>query len=125
VDARPYAEPGERTVTGLFLEVPRRTRAGGQPAATTVAGRTVTTFRRLDLDALRRRYPRPILPLYVQQLPDSGAAAANARTPVRVPLPALDNGPHLSYAVQWFSFAAIGVIGLIVMFVRQRRASRD
>ncbi|HSU16870.1 SURF1 family protein [Longimicrobium sp.] len=121
VDARPYAEPGERTIVGLFMEVPRNTQAGGQPAETTVGGKRVTTYRRLDLDVLRRRSPRPVLPLYVQQLPDSGAAG---RPPVRVPTPPLDNGPHLSYAVQWFSFAAIGIIGLIVVWVRQRRAAR-
>jgi surfeit locus 1 family protein len=38
-----------------------------------------------------------------------------------VPLPPLGNGPHLSYAVQWFSFAAIGLIGLVVVFLRRRR----
>jgi surfeit locus 1 family protein len=120
VDTRPYAEPGTRTVVGLLMEVPRNTRAGGQPAETRVAGKRVTTWRRLDLDVLRRGSPRPILPLYLQQLPDSGAAAT-ARPPVRVPPAELDNGPHLSYAVQWFSFAAIGIIGLVIVFVRNRR----
>src|SRR3954452_4454108 len=121
VDARPYAEPGPRTVTGLLMEVPRNTQAGGQPAETTAGGARVTTYRRLDLDVLRRKSPRPILPLYLQQLPDSAADAGEP--PVRGPIPALDNGPHLSYAVQWFSFAIIGVIGLIVVFLRQRRTS--
>jgi surfeit locus 1 family protein len=119
VDARPYAEPGRRTVTGLLMEVPRNTQAGGQPAMTTVGGARVTTYRRLDLDVLRRGSPRPVLPLYLQQLPEPAADAG--KPPVRVPIPPLDNGPHLSYAVQWFSFAAIGVIGLIVVFLRQRR----
>jgi cytochrome oxidase assembly protein ShyY1 len=27
------------------------------------------------------------------------------------PLPALDDGPHLTYALQWFSFAVIAVVG--------------
>jgi surfeit locus 1 family protein len=31
--------------------------------------------------------------------------------PRRWPPPALDDGPHLSYAVQWFSFALIIVVG--------------
>ncbi len=30
------------------------------------------------------------------------------------PLPTLDEGPHFSYAVQWFSFTLIGVVGVIV-----------
>jgi surfeit locus 1 family protein len=44
-----------------------------------------------------------------------------ARVPVRVPPPALDDGPHLSYAVQWFAFAAIAVLGpIIALFVLPR-----
>ena len=120
VDAAPYAEPGVRTVTGIFMEVPRNTNRVGHAATTIVKGKAVTTYRRLDLNALGPRYPRPLLPLYVQQLPGPGSVAG--RTPVRVPRPVLDNGPHLSYAVQWFSFAAIGVIGLVIVFTRQRRA---
>lgn len=36
---------------------------------------------------------------------------------VPVALPTLDEGPHLSYAVQWFLFTAVGVIG-VAMFIR-------
>ncbi|HIT76056.1 MAG TPA: SURF1 family protein [Candidatus Avipropionibacterium avicola] len=32
-------------------------------------------------------------------------------------LPALDEGPHFSYAMQWFSFTLIGVVGVVV-FIR-------
>jgi hypothetical protein len=38
-------------------------------------------------------------------------AAINPTRPVRIPLPSLDEGPHRSYAVQWFAFAAIALIG--------------
>lgn len=115
VDARRFAEPGARTVIGVLQEIPRGTNRGGEPARSGSA----TTYRRLDLDVLRRIEPRPIVRLYLQQLPDS--ASPPARPPVRVPLPEMGNGPHLSYAVQWFSFAAIGVIGLIVVFLRRRK----
>jgi cytochrome oxidase assembly protein ShyY1 len=30
---------------------------------------------------------------------------------VRLEVPALDEGPHLSYAIQWFFFAAVAVVG--------------
>ena len=36
------------------------------------------------------------------------------------PLPPLTNGPHLSYAVQWFSFATIAIVGYIVLLRRDR-----
>jgi surfeit locus 1 family protein len=31
--------------------------------------------------------------------------------PVRIPVPPLDEGPHMSYAIQWFAFAAIALVG--------------
>jgi surfeit locus 1 family protein len=41
-----------------------------------------------------------------------GTGEAIDRTrPVRIPLPSLDEGPHRSYAVQWFAFAAIAIVG--------------
>lgn len=40
--------------------------------------------------------------------------------PRRWPTPALDNGPHLSYAIQWFSFALIALVGTAVLIRRGR-----
>ncbi len=43
---------------------------------------------------------------------------------VPVALPSLDEGPHLSYAWQWFSFTLIAVIGVVVLIradIRDRR----
>ena len=108
--------PGTRTVDGILLEIPHGTKNGGEPARN---GGGATSYRRLDLDVLRRVERRPIARLYLQQLP--GADSASGRPPVRVSLPPAGNGPHLSYAFQWFSFAAIGVIGLVVVFLRRRR----
>jgi surfeit locus 1 family protein len=38
-----------------------------------------------------------------------------SRLPRRWPAPAFDNGPHLSYAIQWFSFAVIALVGTAVL----------
>lgn len=40
--------------------------------------------------------------------------------PRRWPRPAFDNGPHLSYAIQWFSFAVIALVGTAVMIRKGR-----
>jgi len=40
--------------------------------------------------------------------------------PRRWPPPVLDNGPHLSYAIQWFSFALIALVGTAVMIRKGR-----
>ena len=61
--------------------------------------------------------------LYIVALAASGTAQAAAeQRPVRLPVPAFtDEGPHLNYAVQWFSFAAIALIGTPIVVRRQRR----
>lgn len=114
VDAAAFAEPGERTVTGVLQLIPT-TDDGGTPAR---AGNGALTFRRLDLETMRGRAGRPLVPLYVQQLP--GLDSLTAGPPHRVPLPALSEGNHLSYAVQWFSFAAIALVGLVILVLRSR-----
>jgi len=71
-------------------------------------------FRRLDRARLQKVLPYPIANYYVV-LTDSSASAS---TPPRVePLP-LDEGPHRMYAIQWFSFAAISIIGLVIFLRR-------
>ena len=39
-------------------------------------------------------------------------------TPVRLALPVLDDGPHLNYAVQWFTFATIALVGVGTMIAQ-------
>lgn len=43
--------------------------------------------------------------------------------PVPVPVPALSEGPHLSYAIQWFSFAVVALVGAAILLWRDRRAA--
>jgi cytochrome oxidase assembly protein ShyY1 len=40
--------------------------------------------------------------------------------PARLTAPALDNGAHLSYAIQWFAFAIIAWVGVAVVVSRER-----
>ena len=39
--------------------------------------------------------------------------------PRRWPAPVLDDGPHLSYAIQWFSFAVITLVGTVALLRRR------
>jgi surfeit locus 1 family protein len=38
----------------------------------------------------------------------------------RWPEPVLSEGPHLSYAIQWFSFATISLGGSLILFMKRR-----
>jgi hypothetical protein len=44
--------------------------------------------------------------------------------PKIVPLPELSEGPHLSYAIQWFSFACVALIGWGVLIRKEARAQK-
>lgn len=59
---------------------------------------------------------------YVVALGDSSSGTSAASQPARLqPPPFGELGPHLNYAVQWFSFAAIALIGTPLVVRRQRR----
>jgi surfeit locus 1 family protein len=73
-----------------------------------------TTWARLDRSAIREWLPYPIEPLYVRQTPDS----ASPRFPRRLDAPPLDDGPHLSYAIQWFAFSIMALVFGVIMAVR-------
>ena len=105
VDTRGAREAGVRTVRGIAL--PFGT-APGEP----VTHGDRTTWRRLDLNALRARSPYPLLPIYIRQTPDSSLPSF----PRRLEPPPVDEGPHLSYAIQWFLFAALAA-GFAVLVV--------
>ncbi|MDQ6770141.1 MAG: SURF1 family protein [Gemmatimonadota bacterium] len=72
------------------------------------------SFRRLDRAGLAKVLPYPIANYYVV-LTDS---ASSPSAPPRVEQAPLDEGPHRNYAIQWFSFAAISIIGLVIFLRR-------
>jgi cytochrome oxidase assembly protein ShyY1 len=43
--------------------------------------------------------------------------------PIPAPLPDTSEGPHLSYAIQWFTFAAIALVGYGLLVRRARRGT--
>jgi surfeit locus 1 family protein len=101
VDATRYREGDSADVTGLALPAPRD-RGDVNPAA------------------LKDSLPYTTLAI-VLQLDDT--AAPHPAGLKRWRPPALDNGPHLSYAIQWFSFAAIVVVGVAVLLWKTSKAS--
>lgn len=120
IDPRPYRRSGEVTVEGILQRVPE-SGAEAAPLRIALPDTTVVTYRRLDFETLDRASDGPLLPLYLELVPDG-----DGQPPIPVPLPTFDEGSHLVYAVQWFSFAAIAILGLIVLIVvRQRNQPAD
>jgi surfeit locus 1 family protein len=73
------------------------------------------SLRPLSVEGVRVLVPYPVRDLYLVS-----QDSQTDTTPARLPWPALDEGPHLTYAIQWFAFAAIALIGSVVVTVRAR-----
>lgn len=75
--------------------------------------------RELDYPTVSSLLPYPVSPVYlVATAPDTTKPVA--QRVLRLSPPPLDEGPHLSYAIQWFAFAAIALIGGTVVAFRGR-----
>ena len=99
--------PGPVEVIGLAMAG----RSGGH-----VSGDEVD---RIDLDLLTKRWDLGLLPAYVQAAPNG-----TDNWPLPLPTPDLGEGPHLSYAVQWFIFTLIGLVGYPLVLARVARDDR-
>jgi surfeit locus 1 family protein len=105
------APNGTVTVTGLALPPDQVSNPAVDPSPALAT--------RIDLG--RGDVPYRLLPVYVLL---QGQQPVQAEPEIVAP-PGFDNGPHLSYAIQWFSFAAIAVIGCLVLVVRDGRGNSD
>ena len=66
----------------------------------------------VDIARVGNSVSYPLLPFIIQQTPPVRQSdRASVRLLYRWPAPALEDGPHLSYAIQWFSFAVITLVG--------------
>jgi len=75
---------------------------------------------------LRDSLPYPLLPFVIQELPTStNLHRPPQRALVRWPAPELSDGPHLSYAIQWFSFAVIIVVGSFALARKRGMEGKD
>ncbi|MEZ5176160.1 MAG: SURF1 family protein [Acidimicrobiia bacterium] len=94
----------------------------GEPAP---EGGHLSALSRLDLDYVDQWVDGEVVP-FMLLLDDQDPKPAN--TPLPLPDGDLTDGRHLGYAVQWFAFAAIAVMGLVALLFRASRvpgASED
>jgi len=109
-----WSEPGRQVYTGTLLPMPDR----GDGAPITRNGRE--NWKSLDLSSMRARLPYPMLALYLVAVADSSQGTAHTLEgrvyPFRAELPPIDEGPHLSYAIQWFGIAT-AVLAFGALFI--------
>lgn len=117
--------PAGRVDIVAYLRQPQ-TRSGVAPADTDDPSNT--EFQRYDVELIAAsidpvaRDGADVLPLYLQlaaENPDDGNDLPDPAT-----MPVLDEGPHLSYAVQWYFFSLCALAGWGTVVGREIRDAR-
>lgn len=111
--AQGYEPPEGRVVLEGRLDDGEAPSAIGEPDP---AGGKLTSLSRLDLEYIDKWVDGDVLPITLmledQDPQDPGGV------PVRIPSEVLTEGSHLGYAVQWFAFALIVLVGVAALVYR-------
>lgn len=110
----PPPPTGTVTITGVLRRSEERRL--GQPED--ASGVVLTEIRRIDIAKLSPQIGAPVQPMYVE------ASVTDSESLAPIASPTLTEGPHLSYAIQWFIFSACVVAGW-AFAVRRSAAQRS
>jgi surfeit locus 1 family protein len=100
-----YAEPGQVTVHGVIRLPLSKAELGRRMDPTPAPGEApLKTWNFVNISRISGQVPESLLPVYIQQAPDPSWSRLPYRSQPELDL---SEGPHLSYAFQWFIFAAI------------------
>ena len=79
----------------------------------------LSAMSRVDIDRIQKQTAATLAPVYLVALDDAGG-----ELPVPVDMPVFDDeGPHLAYAIQWFAFTLIGLVGYGFLLRKQTQSS--
>lgn len=113
-DDVPIADPppGQVTVTGWLRPSESGRGLGGDIEDGAI--------RYLDIAVLADEWQTPMYQAWLGLIGESPPAGQPLEP---LPEPTTESGPHLSYAVQWFLFAIIGVGGFVILIRAESKAS--
>ena len=113
------AAPSVETELLARVRVPQE-RQRGELTDASETGAAVTEVRRIDLGQLSAQLPGEVAPVYLDLI--DAIPTIGPDDPAPVPPPSLDEGPHLSYAAQWFIFAVCVLVGWVLAVRRSIRS---
>ncbi len=114
-----YNEPGMVEVHGILRAPQSKPDFGQRRDQIPASGEPpLRAWYFANVDAITAQLPYPLLSAYVQQAPSPEWAGLPHRTQ---PDLEITEGPHMSYAIQWFTFASILGIGYPFFIRRQER----
>ncbi|MGB4628139.1 MAG: SURF1 family protein [Propionicimonas sp.] len=113
----PQAAPAPPTGTVTIVGHVRRAEQGDATATTPTQG----AIRLINSAAIGSTLPFPVLEGYLGVLEISPVDPAGL---VPVQPPELNEGNHLSYAIQWFTFSGMAALGLVLMIRSDLKAKQ-
>ena len=115
-DWQKYNVTGEVSLAGQLRLGQTKPRFGGVADAVPASGTKLDLWNNADVERISRQFPYPVLPVYIQPNVDP-----NDSEPPIPSQPTLDlsEGPHFGYAIQWFTFATILLIGYPIYLRKQ------
>ncbi len=103
--------PGKVAIRGILR---RGIDSGSIANSGTEVSRPNAALVAADRGVVSRFGPEIYLEIQAQEPPEVDAITS-------VPPPQLDEGPHFAYAIQWFTFATLGVVGYALVLRRIKR----
>ncbi len=116
-----FEEPGVVTVKGIIRLSQTQPIFAGAADPTLAAGQArLDAWNMVNVARIQQQANLKLLPVYIQEAPDPAWKGMPYRI---VSSPDLSDGPHLSYAIQWFIFATVLGVGYPI-FVRRTLAKQ-
>lgn len=107
---------GRITVAG-YLRTSQKRNALGAVDSTDPANKD---FQRFDIPLMSEQFNGKVFPMYLQRIKES--PMPSGPWPALVAFPELSEGPHQSYAFQWFFFSSVALVAWAVVIRRKWRA---
>lgn len=116
-----FDEPGVVTVHGVIRRQQTRPDFGRISDPTPAPGQRQGAWNLANISQISEQVPYSLLPVYIQQAPSEQWTSLPYRSQPELEL---TEGSHLGYAIQWFSFAGILLLGYPFFVLREERAIR-
>lgn len=117
-----FEEPGRVTLVGMIRRPQEKAEIGGVPDPTLAPGENrLEAWNVVNVMRIGQQSGLDLLPVWIQQAPDPRWVGMPYRA---LPEIEITEGPHMGYALQWFTFAAILGLGYPVFLRRQLHPRR-
>jgi surfeit locus 1 family protein len=115
-----YTPSGERVIEGIVRRSqPRPDHPLAGKDLPLPGENRIDAWLRVDIERMQQQLPYSLLPLFIQQT----RPITDDALPRPITAPDLDEGPHLSYALQWFTFSGILLV-VYAILIRQELTHR-